>query len=100
MFSKWEGELIASNPAKQVEPINKSPLKSTIKLLASPISIQVDYRSACDLREVDQSCNTTLKSELLICRPPLYLTKPNFLNLFMKKFTRERVEPIVSASIS
>jgi len=32
--------------------------------------------------------------------PPLYLMKPNFLNLFMKKFTRERVVPTISASIS
>jgi hypothetical protein len=26
--------------------------------------------------------------------------KPNFLNLFMKKFTRERVVPIISANVS
>jgi len=26
--------------------------------------------------------------------------KPNFLNLFMKKLTRDRVVPIISASIS
>jgi hypothetical protein len=32
-----------------------------------------------------------LRSELSICRPPLYLMKPNFRNLFIKKFTRERV---------
>jgi hypothetical protein len=31
---------------------------------------------------------------------PLYLMKPNFLNLFMKQLTRERVVPIISASIS
>ena len=36
----------------------------------------------------------------MICRPPLYLMKPIFLNLFMKRFTRERVVPMVSASIS
>ena len=30
----------------------------------------------------------------------LYLMKPSFLNLFMKKFTRGRVVPIISASIS
>ena len=33
-------------------------------------------------------------------RPPLYLMKPSFLNLFMKKLTRERVAPIIPASIS
>jgi len=47
-----------------------------------------------------QSWRTTLRSEVLICRPPLYLMKPSFLNLFMKKFTRERVVPTISASIS
>jgi hypothetical protein len=45
-----------------------------------------------------QSCSTTLKSEVLTCSSPLYLMKPNVLNLFMKKFTRERVVPIGAAS--
>jgi hypothetical protein len=30
----------------------------------------------------------------------LYSMNPSFLNLFMKKFTRERVAPIISASVS
>jgi hypothetical protein len=30
----------------------------------------------------------------------LYWMKPSFLNLFMKKLTRDRVVPITSASIS
>jgi hypothetical protein len=49
-----------------------------------------------------QSCRTTLSSELLILRgfSPLYSMKPSFLNLFRKKFTRERVVPIISASVS
>ena len=48
-----------------------------------------------------QSCRTTLNRELLIFRPPpLYSMRPSFLNLFMKKFTRERVAPIISASVS
>lgn len=29
--------------------------------------------------------------------PPLYSMKPSFLNLFMKKLTRGRVVPIISA---
>ena len=32
--------------------------------------------------------------------PPLYLMKPSFRNLFMKKLTRDRVVPIISASVS
>ena len=46
------------------------------------------------------SCSTTLRRELLISRPPLYSMSPSFLNLFMKKLTRERVVPIISASVS
>jgi hypothetical protein len=49
---------------------------------------------------VRHSCRTTLRSELSIRRPPLYLIKPSFRNLFMKKLTRERVVPTISASIS
>ena len=51
-------------------------------------------------REDDQSWSTTLSSELLIFSPPLYSMKPSFRNLFMKKFTRDRVVPTISASIS
>ncbi len=49
-----------------------------------------------------QSCRTTLNSELLILMgsAPLYSMKPSFLNLFRKKFTRERVVPTISASVS
>jgi hypothetical protein len=47
-----------------------------------------------------QSCSTTLKRELLTWRPPLYLMNPSFLNLFIKKFTRGRVVPTISASVS
>ena len=32
--------------------------------------------------------------------PPLYSMSPSFRNLFMKKFTRDRVVPIISASVS
>ena len=32
--------------------------------------------------------------------PPLYSMSPNLRNLFMKKLTRERVVPIISASVS
>src|ERR1700722_12469344 len=46
------------------------------------------------------SCRTTLRREVFIYSPPLYLMKPIFLNLFMKKLTRERVVPIISASVS
>ena len=69
----------------------------------------VVYHSRCDRRwglyqtahaPPSYSCRTTLSRELLILRPPLYSMKPSFLNLFMKKFTRDRVVPIISASVS
>jgi hypothetical protein len=53
---------------------------------------------SCDRRR--QSRKTTLSKELLIFRPPLYSMNPSFRNLFMKKFTRERVVPTISASVS
>src|ERR1700739_1327444 len=40
-----------------------------------------------------QSCNTTVSSDLLTLIFPLYSINPSFLNLFKKKFTRERVVP-------
>src|SRR3954454_2123529 len=46
------------------------------------------------------SCKMTFSNELWISRWPLYLIKPNFRNLFIKKLTRERVVPIISASVS
>jgi hypothetical protein len=42
----------------------------------------------------------TLNSELWTLSFPLYSIKPSFLNLFMKKLTRGRVVPIISASVS
>lgn len=51
-------------------------------------------------RSEDHSRNRTLINELWICRWPLYSIKPNFLNLFMKTLTRERVVPTISASVS
>jgi hypothetical protein len=46
------------------------------------------------------SCRTTVRRDLLILISPLYSMKPIFLNLFINIFTRERVVPIISASIS
>ena len=51
-------------------------------------------------RRIAQSCRTTLRRDLLMWISPLYWIKPSFLNLFMKKLTRERVVPIMSASMS
>jgi hypothetical protein len=62
-------------------------------LLGKPLSFRVELK-------LTQSCRTTLRSELLTWILPLYWMKPSFLNLFMKKLTRDRVVPIIFASIS
>jgi hypothetical protein len=46
------------------------------------------------------SCKTTDSRDLLILILPLYSMKPSFRNLFMKKFTRERVVPTMLARVS
>jgi hypothetical protein len=48
-----------------------------------------------------QWCRTTLSRELWTCIPsPSCATKPSFRYRFMKKLTRERVVPTISASDS
>ena len=54
----------------------------------------------CGLDWPGQSRSTTLRRELLIFKPPLYSMNPSLRNLFMKKFTRERVVPTISANVS
>jgi hypothetical protein len=46
------------------------------------------------------SCKTMFNNELWTSSFPLYSIKPNLRNLFMKKLTRARVVPIISASVS
>ena len=41
-----------------------------------------------------------LSREVLTFSTPLYSMNPSLRNLFMKKFTRGRVAPIISASVS
>jgi hypothetical protein len=41
-----------------------------------------------------------LRRDVLTLSLPLYSMNPSRLNLFMKKFTRVRVAPIISASVS
>jgi hypothetical protein len=46
------------------------------------------------------SCRTMFNKDLWTSIFPLYSIKPNLRNLFIKKLTRDRVVPIISASIS
>jgi hypothetical protein len=46
------------------------------------------------------SCKTMFNKELWTSSFPLYSIKPNLRNLFMKKLTRARVVPIISARVS
>src|SRR5690349_14353479 len=49
-----------------------------------------------------QSCNTTLSNELLTVSgwSPSYSMKPSFLNLFKKRFTRERGRSLTVSCLS
>ena len=47
-----------------------------------------------------QSWRTTLNSAGFTLMPPLYSMKPSLRNLFMKKLTRPRVVPTISANAS
>ena len=49
---------------------------------------------------VGWSYKTTFNKELWTSSFPLYSIKPNLRNLFMKKLTRDRVVPIISAIVS
>jgi len=50
------------------------------------------YRDLCSPKvRTHQSWSTTWRSELWTSVPPLDSMKPNLLNLFMKKLTRERL---------
>jgi len=51
-------------------------------------------------RSAPYSCRTTVSNDLLTLIFPLYSMNPSFRNLFMKKFTRERVVPTMLASVS
>ena len=64
------------------------------------------FRSVLDCVPVNRrapplySCKTTVSKDLLTLIFPLYSMNPSFLNLFMKKFTRDRVVPTILAKVS
>ena len=45
-------------------------------------------------------CRKALISALFICKPPLYWTKPFFLNAFINLLTLARVVPTISARVA
>jgi hypothetical protein len=63
--------------------------------LRASVSLGADEDRSCDPR--NQSRKTTLRRELIF-KSPLSSMNPTFRNLFMKKFTRERVVKKPSAS--
>ena len=65
----------------------------TCRIYSAPIASSLSLISGF-------SCKTMFNKELWTSRVPLYSIKPNLRNLFMKKLTRDRVVPIISASIS
>lgn len=92
-FAAWE------QPQEFTEELRASfKLTARIELGGRRGTMPGVFPKAC--AALAYSCSTTLRRELLISRPPLYSMSPSFLNLFMKKLTRERVVPIISASVS
>src|SRR3954452_2083917 len=95
-----------------VEHVGSAPLRARARRPATPHlagssdrrrsggGCLVVFTAPVIARDRNQSCSTILSSELLTLRPPLYSMSPSLRNLFMKKFTRERVAPIISASVS
>ena len=72
-------------------------LSSRTQMDAFVQAIWMSEREARALVEL-HSRRTTLRSELLIFSSPLYSMNPSFLNLFIKRFTRVRVVPTISAN--
>jgi hypothetical protein len=95
-----------------VEHVGSAPLRARARRPATPHlagspdrrrsrgGCLVVFTAPVIARDRNQSCRTIVSSELLTLRPPLYSMSPSLRNLFMKKFTRERVAPIISASVS
>ena len=65
-----------------------------------PVCAKLLTRRGSNVLGLNQSCRMTPRRELWIDRPPLYSMKPSLLNLFMKWLTRDRVVPMISASVS
>jgi hypothetical protein len=57
-------------------------------------------KGSIGLRQPRYSCRKMFRRELWTRISPLYSMNPNFLKRFMKKLTRERVVPIISANVS
>ena len=98
-------------PCPRVWPIEKRVLprvtararQATLDSHAKCQAIFSDRRDATALRTLSSgrwSCRITLSSDLCTRMRPLYSINPSLRNRFMKKLTRERVVPIMSASVS
>ena len=58
------------------------------------------FRRRYPAAPANQSCSRMLRRDVLTLSLPLYSMNPSRRNLVMKKFTRVRVAPIISASVS
>ena len=75
-------------------PAARAGRRSCALRLASGPAHRSDRTRTC------QSCRTTPRSEVRTWRSLLYSMNPRSLNLFMKKLTRDRVVPTISARAS
>ena len=84
---------------------NRSLVKTAHFWVSSKIGISLRLEPSAVVlaqqREKEvQSCKTTFSRELWTLNVPLYSMNPSLRKRFMKKLTRERVVPIISASVS
>jgi hypothetical protein len=86
--------------------IHAKPLFSSIdaqfctRRLVAPLGRGVHLASIAVTLQRSYSCRKIFRRVLWTRISPLYSTKPSFLKRFIKKLTRDRVVPIISASIS
>jgi hypothetical protein len=86
------GKLHVTHPSNELTPLsivfdcgNRCPLGGSARISRFDLGIVVQDH---------------IQQGIMDLEFPLYSIKPNLRNLFMKKLTRDRVVPIISASVS
>jgi hypothetical protein len=89
VFGRWRH--LATFWRGKTQPLSEAQV--TFRIYSAPVGSSLVLISGL-------SYKITFNKELWTSSCPLYSIKPNLRNLFMKKLTRDRVVPIISASIS
>ena len=110
-FGTRETEISRESALTQVGAVcltcgnKQTEIEGHMLLVTSPLwsgaCVRIYWEKRFGGRPSSQSCRTMLSSELCTCIPLMsYSTKPSLRNRFIKKLTRERVVPTISASDS